>query len=445
MAIFSRRRIQSMITDLTPFLEPDKIQTYIELIESKKTKQSISHEVELGLIWAIKKFDEDARIEPEGYAGKKLIDAFSPKGFGGAPSAIEIRAISDDTMAGQKDIDRAANIIVQFCNKIRPGSGKRMSFYFCEHMNRSGRWLDRRPYVTKDYILSEIVEAQLISWLNDPKWPRPKRLKVEDNLLRVYITVNDFSDSKIYAQSSVPKLIYHPTKNPLFRALEDKSKQMKSVPKNHEKWVILFDAGCQILSELNKFARPNSELEPGVIISSARRRFKLDGVVVISVDYKGYEPFRGDPSSGYKFGWRYTLFAEHDRKVDAEQDVATLVQSLPPARTTGDSARQLHEQGFFNPKNNRDRVSSHITSQLDGSMTMRVSSRTVLEYLAGKIDYETFTRSIFGRNANIFQLNLDSGLTIQSINLRDGGDSEDDDWIVFEFTKDAAASEIKRT
>ena len=52
-------------------------------------------------------------------------DALSHKLFGSAgPAIIEITALSDDVFSGETDMERAANIVCQFANRVRRGFGR---------------------------------------------------------------------------------------------------------------------------------------------------------------------------------------------------------------------------------------------------------------------------------------------------------------------------------
>ena len=70
---------------------------------------------------------------------------------------------------------------------------------------------------------------------------------------------------------------------------------------------------------------------------------------------------------------------------------------------------------------------------------VRISSRALLDTLAGRETPDRLMRMLRIGENNIFKLCLERGETISSIHLELGGPDEDDDWIVVEFRDDAAA------
>ena len=73
---------------------------------------------------------------------------------------------------------------------------------------------------------------------------------------------------------------------------------------------------------------------------------------------------------------------------------------------------------------------------------MKISARLLQEYLAGKVSPENFERSAFGER-NYFTLWLGQGYTISKTTLEPAGLDKDDDYVVFEFSPDPAASRLK--
>lgn len=74
-------------------------------------------------------------------------------------------------------------------------------------------------------------------------------------------------------------------------------------------------------------------------------------------------------------------------------------------------------------------------------MTIRLSSRLLQEYLAGKMSFESFSQTAFGGN-NLFHRELIAGCTIQNVHFESGGMDEDDDFIVFDLEPDWGARSL---
>src|SRR5882724_9496642 len=131
MPVFARRRLQSMLDGLAPLLSFDKAKDILMRLEHKNAKDALAAEVELGLLWSISQIAH-LEIEPILVGAPARPDAHSRDLFAGKPAVIEITAISDDTFSGQADMDRAANIISQFANRIRKGVAANLYFQFKE-------------------------------------------------------------------------------------------------------------------------------------------------------------------------------------------------------------------------------------------------------------------------------------------------------------------------
>ncbi len=66
---------------------------------------------------------------------------------------------------------------------------------------------------------------------------------------------------------------------------------------------------------------------------------------------------------------------------------------------------------------------------------IRMSSRELLDLLAGKLDYELFAKRYDLGGGNLFRLFRDRGRMITSAALEHCAD-EDDDWVVLRFSSE---------
>ena len=446
MSIFSRRRIEAMIAELDPWLGERKRKEYIQRIEHGATKQSLAAEAELGVLFALTRADPDARIEPEDLGGNRLIDAYSPSLFTDGPAALEVTALSDDTMAGREQIQRAARIITHFCNKIRKRSGKRLRFQFSEWSGRNGNWLERTPSVVPQYSLSEQAKEQLTAWLSNKNWPNPKELVLSEKTIYVKIVACESESNHLSAYSPVPALIYHPERNPIYRALHKKVRQLSGFDQAVIKCVVIVDVGCSVLTNLRPISSGGSQLIPENVISWAREKFGIDLVVVLS---PAIPRSRGFPSNllapvEQAVQWQVTVFCDNQNEKDYSTSVRRWVTHLPAPRINSDLARQLHEQGAFSPAKNVATVSPVLKSDWQNKRCeMKISARLLQEFLAGRMTREAFERETFGGIENVFELSLARGELISDIRFESAGIDEDDDWVVVTLSDDPAARELK--
>ena len=99
----------------------------------------------------------------------------------------------------------------------------------------------------------------------------------------------------------------------------------------------------------------------------------------------------------------------------------------------------------MNAANSLKSTKPHITGSFFGGCTMsgnkiKLSSRTILDLLAGNITYEEFPEAY----KNYFKRRASEGKLIDEIKIEKAPDEEDDDWLIIEFGEpDAAVSPFK--
>ncbi len=78
-------------------------------------------------------------------------------------------------------------------------------------------------------------------------------------------------------------------------------------------------------------------------------------------------------------------------------------------------------------------------------MEVRISSRALIDLLAGRITAEQFRREVGERpgEKNFFKHWLDTGKTIQGLAFEPGGLDEDDDHLVITLADDPGASPLR--
>src|SRR6185369_11908535 len=172
MPVFTRRRLQRMLDELGPQLTPAKARDLLVRLEHQSTRDALAAEIELGLLWAIGQVAH-LRIEPR-FAGPSRPDALSNDLFPSAATAVEITALSDDTFSGKPEMERAANIICQFADRIRKGASKHLHFSFAEkRYYEKGRY-HRVRCITPRFALTPPTSGALRGWLEAADWPSPQ-------------------------------------------------------------------------------------------------------------------------------------------------------------------------------------------------------------------------------------------------------------------------------
>jgi hypothetical protein len=102
-------------------------------------------------------------------------------------------------------------------------------------------------------------------------------------------------------------------------------------------------------------------------------------------------------------------------------------------------------QGMFRPQARGWYLATTWKSNMNGNHKVKISSRLLLELLAGRITLEQFRRDL-GENApgeNVFKHLLDHGLTFSDAKMLPREIDEDDDHLLISFEDDPAAREFK--
>lgn len=438
MAIFARRRLQDMLDGIGPLMNDGQANDLLKRIEHRDVTSALAAEVELGLLWAISKVTK-TELHPELHSTKRKPEAFCPSLFPSGPAYIEITAVSDDTFSDRDKMERAANIISQFANRIRKGSGKHLYFQFTEKSGYEAGKYRRFRRITSTFKLASTLEETLRNWLVKSDWPNPQQIRLTSDDIDVVVQWKDRVHPEGRTFSSMPPIAYDIEDNPVYKRLQDKQSQLSGVPQGSLRCIFLGDAGCDILRNLSRADYTNRAVNGEQIIWNFLNRSSVDLVVVFSPQRKNASNPIGSPRI-----WRVTYFDKRKGvQADEYNDLRAIAAVLPAPNYDGYQARSLHRQGSFHPQAHGQYLGSEVTSRgVLMSTSIRLSARLALEFLAGRITAEQFRH--FGGMPDIFDSMLKAGNTVQSARIEKAGLDEDDDYLVFELEPDYAALPLKK-
>ena len=428
MPIFAWRRLRSMLEELSAHSGSKKAAELRKRIESRNTDQALAGEAELSMLWALSRV-ANLTVEPTLPNSTRRPDAMSPDLFPSGPVIVEVRALSDDSFSGKKVMDRTANIISSIASRIRSRSGDHLSFDFYERRYRDQRRrFHRERCADPAFAISPAVEQSLRDWLGNGSKPRTESLRITEGRTDVMVRWSDERPNSVFrARSQMPPVAYDLEDNPVYKALAEKSDQLKGAAPNTLKSVFLFDAGCDLLRQVRPGPRVVA-IGGDAIIAHAIRKLHIDMVCVFSA----HRPAMRVLGARQPVSWRVTYFDRREGVRETEYaNLGELARLLPPPRMEGYQARDAHRQGALAP----DRpwyLPTKVVSDRSARMTVRISSRLVLELLAGRIDAEQFRREAFNSLPNVFATALDARKAIQVARFETGGLDEDDDYVVFD-------------
>ena len=437
MPIFARRRLQSMLGELSQHVPAAKANDLLARLEHPDTDSALGAEAEMALLWALLRVAH-LRVEPDLPKTNRLPDALTKNLFASTRAVIEITALSDDVFSGRTAMTRTANIIAGYANRVRKRAGEHLSFEFLEHSYWE-KGFHRERCVDPGYQISATTKDQLKSWIENQNADKPERIRITEGKTDVIVTWHKKSSPSVNVHCRMPPVAYDLEDNPLFKALTRKAKQLKQAGPKFLRAVFMVDAGCHLLRNLQSFGS-GLEVSGERIIWHALQELSLDFICVFS-PYR--EPLR-ILAPNRPIMWKVTYFDTREDMPRREyRRLEKLAAQLPRPRFEGYQARQIHRHGGFDPQESGWYAGTELSFGNGGTMKLKLSSRLVLECLAGRIDTDKLQSCAFGNDRNWFEVALSRGQTIQGARFENAGIDEDDDYLVFDLDHDWAALRLK--
>lgn len=434
-----------MIDELSPFLDVEKRKDLVKRLNSKDSEQSLGAEAELLIAWSLREFDLE--IEPVWWAPPKCPDMYVEGLIADIPLVIEVTAFADAAVSGEDVMDHCAQALIALANEEKKGFGEYLYFHFAETSNYHRGRNERGIAASRDYRPSDFTRQKVAEWINS-SLSEKQRLRIEDAGLVVEVEIRRYKQIRYHNYHvSRPPRTYSDTRNPLYRRLVDKSKQLRDAPSGVLRTIFLIEAGSRFLADVNK-AHRWAGVEQYSTAQQIIQKFiqdksdKVDSVVVF-VPTKHYRRSIGSGSERDS-SWQVAVFG-HDNPVNNTLSSALemLTSVLPNPRLDGFNARSLIRQKAMS-YDARGWYLSWRWSMKDDKCTYRMSARAFQDFLAQRIDEKQF-RHFVGAEKDGPSIGrfLEQGYTIQDIRFESGGTDEDDDYVVFELALDAAASPFK--
>lgn len=421
-----------MLDEVRPKLDASKAKDIVQRLSSDKPEQAIACEMELALLWGMQQIS-DLIIEPEIPGSSRRPEAFSNEFFE-KPAYIEVTALSDGGLSGQENMNRASQKIAQFANTVSKGFGNYLYFTFQEVSKWERGVFNRSRRITHDFELDDALKGQISIWVqNHLSGEAPVHLHLSNGTIGVVIERKQVRQKQGYNYfSSMPAVAYNLKNNPLYKALKAKETQLSGIANDSLKVVFVADGGSRLLRLLSEKDPQNLQKSGSEIIQYFLSTSSIDIICIFSPYRKpSLYPHLSDLS------WKVSPFFRNSEPA-SEKNLEKLTTILPKPKFEGYQARSLQEQGAFSSLENNWYLGYKITTSKD-MVTMRVSARLLQEYLAGRLSKDEFERNAFS-DKNLFNLWLQQGHTIKNVQFESIGLDEDDDYVVFEFSKDPAAS-----
>ncbi len=329
MPVFSRRRLRSMIDDVSSLTTQAKINDFVSRLESKETPAALAAEAELSVVWAISQV-ADITIEPLVANGRRP-DALTPNLFASGSAVVEVRALSDDSFSGRDAMKKIANKIAASAERIAKNAGSHLVFEFHEHSYWDGRF-QRERCVDPAFEMNPRVETLLREWISGQiAVDAPEKLRITEGKTDVIVT---WCRTRLHERCPVfcrmPAVAYDLEDNSVYKAIRQKSKQIKHIGEGCLRVVVLFDAGCDLLLDLGRKDRYVRATSGDEIIQHALRKLGgIDIVCAISPSRKKLWASGRDRT----VVWNLTYYDRRTRVPNDEYDgLERLANTLPQAQ-----------------------------------------------------------------------------------------------------------------
>lgn len=445
MPIFSRRRLQQMLDDLSTYLDQQKALDLVKRLESKKVDQALPGEMELAILWGIANTG-DIVIEPEWWGDSRRPDAVSETVVPGTQVAVEIAAATDNSISPEEAMDRVALPIVDFCNRLSKGLGNHLYFRFGETEKRIEGKKFRQVLAPPDFHLSEDLSKQLMEWVRQNQFKLEKITLNEPGLL-VEVEWRRYRQIRYHnIWTSLPPQAYSLEENPLYELLHRKAGQLSAAATGTVRIIVVADVGSTLLNRMggigkDDLGRRNFSAQQIIHRFVQSHGRKIDGVVALS------------PRKELKMGrserrWEAQGFFT-DSGENACAALVKILKALPPPRFAGYQARSLFRQGCFSPNAKGWYLGMSMESKIRDvsnpnsgrEESVRISARLLLDLMAGRITESQFRYYLGERNSekNLFSDWLRKGLTISGVELTPRKSDEEDDHIILHFNDDPVA------
>jgi hypothetical protein len=420
MALFSRRCLQRLIQENARFLSSQQQDEHVRRL-NRVRDDYLATEWEIAVLNAFSKVGNIGH-EPHDFAGSRFLDIVfdSPAIQFGA----EIATVSDQQLHKRNPVDRIWEELQRQVRKRKITTGG-----FDVNIGQPSAALQGRG-IRHDLLIPPVAKLKDVVF------------NAQFNRFMEQISSDPASTQHFQVRNSIAniKITYDPNRrtwggshlaytganilddNPVFNALKYKARHLKQSGYLGLRGVILCDGGCQMLGEGGvSWAEYGLRQVVGDFLRQ-NRSVGFVGTIALRRDHSGrigrghYKP-------------SLSVWGSRERAPEKQQLTSVLEQMV--------SHLPLFET---NPQNALNRLMSTRRQlgsyfggyQMGGNQCVKLSAITVLQLLAGTLDYADFVAAHDLDKRNPFANAVRNGRTIRNCRIESGGE-EDDDWITFEF------------
>jgi len=425
MPIFPRRVLQRFLDENRKLFTPNQLRTQLERL-NRADVVAIYAEWELVFVDLFRS-EWNIRYEPNLGAKKRLDVVFAPSSDEGQPFALDVTAVTQKSYVAANRIDEFLLAFQELAKAKEVPLGR--LFFRVENADVLSR---DKPHKRLALPAKEEMRARVRASVGtffdavkqSPSVSASRKIREED--LAVDVTYSPDGQHFSYSHPSFD-IIDKARANVIRNALNDKDEHFRESGWEGTAGVAICDAGFN-------FGRPRLAGRTLGLEDVVRQFFREKPRIsfVIAAFFK-YEPTNHNRLHTELFlnPWaRYPVSKELSSRLDAVMKRMTSAESSPAKALNRLERGETTGVSFFGARTTTSR-------------SIKLSSRALLDLMAGVLDQKTFSKTYtFSNDAQFFLTMLLRGQTIESISMEKQPD-QDDDWVTITFSgPDAAISKF---
>lgn len=440
--IFARRSIQKFIDRLSETLPEEAILKLVQKL-NLNNRESLDFEWEVAVLFAL---GQIGTVEYEVCHGGKRFPDVTFRLFGKKKMCFvaDVATVSDRGLEEENPIRMFENFLHEKAKvlNIPGGFGYRID----------GAPIGER-YEDRKIKLAIPNRKKLRVFLEKHLTPRLREIK-ESGLDEAEFSINEepFRISITYRKngsfwgSHLSYTAAHSLqRNPVYTSLKSKARQLARSGFQGCRGIILCDGWCELIS--SQMSSPSSFSEEQIIGDFLRQNSSISFVVTLWVK----EPHRGVFDGPQHPRLHIKIFPNPTARFPLSNEMAQSLQKiadlLPAPVNEAINAVYAIEAGRY--ANSATHYGGSSLRYRDGGISIRISSRALLDLLAGKVDPSKFTEDHWPAHynpgtgtSNPFAKANAQGMTIETV-IVERKEDEDDDWITFELSPDVAVKPFR--
>ncbi|HZH29216.1 MAG TPA: hypothetical protein VEY11_00360 [Pyrinomonadaceae bacterium] len=408
MAIFSRRTIQRLINENASFLTGKQIKTHVD----KLNKGDLGAEWEVVLLNVFSKL---GKVEHERTFNGKNPDLYFTSADHTLDFLADIKTVSDEGVElknPQKQLN--ARLHKEIAERDIKGAWRCEIGGNYEEARKTGGMIQLKlPALARfdKEIFNESWEEFTSQIKKEPDKERKYAIKTESvDLLIAYKPSKEWTGSGGYPSYKSITSREHLIQNSVWNGLVSKSEQLEGTGYEGVLGIILCDGGSDYLRKSGSIIQEFFRVHP-----------RISFILV----------FEAVQNFGFNSSNQVLIYFEKGKEINAELE---------------DFLSNLHKhileifpypiRSALNAVNALESTKKHLGNSFIGGCTMsgyeiKLSSRTILDLLAGRITYDEFPDDY----KDFFKRRLSEGRLFEAVEIEKDTNEKDDDWLIFKFGK----------